>query len=305
MSYRLHIRIFTLFFLIAALYAGMTYVSAPHVLSEIKTITNNATSSPIMAAPEKITGKQVLVNLGTMKLELLDGTSTPIVIDIVSKGKPGSYYETPGGNYTTEYKIRNHFSSIGLVYMPYSVHVFGNFFIHGIPYYPDGTEVSSTYSGGCIRLRNEDAQKVYAFVEKGTPVRITGAADETFTYPEEIGSQHVENMDMTRLMVAAISLEFLTQDNEISFEGMQTTRRTILPDLLVYKDDTVSIEYTETLGRKGYVARMNEKAKALGLNNTTFTDVTTPAVTTPKDSERFFQYIKTYKSYLLSLQAKA
>lgn len=302
MPSRLHIRIFTPLFLIAILYVGITYVSAPHVLSEIKTITNNATSTPAEVAPEIVLGKQVIVNLGTMKLELLDGTSTPTVIDIVSKGKPGSYYETPGGNYTTEYKIRNHFSSIGLVYMPYSVHVFGNFFIHGIPYYPDGTEVSSTYSGGCIRLRNEDAQKVYAFVEVGTPVRITGAATETFTYSKNTDVSLVENMEMTRLMVAAISLEFLTQDNEIIFEGMQTTRRTILPDLVVYKDDSVSVEYTETLGRKGYVARMNEKAKALGLHNTTFTDVTTPATTTLEDSERFLQYIKTYKSYLLSLQ---
>jgi hypothetical protein len=302
MSARLHVRIFTPLFLIGLLYVGITYVSAPHVLSEIKTIVGSATSSPAVTAPETIPGKQVIVNLGTMTLELHNGTSTPIVVNIVSKGKPGSYYETPGGNYTTEYKIRNHFSSIGLVYMPYSVHVFGNFFIHGIPYYPDGTEVSSTYSGGCIRLRNEDAQQVYAFVEKGTPVRITGAASETFTYPQETSTTQIENMDMTRLMVAAISLEFLTQDNEISFEGMSTTRRTILPDLLVHKDDTVSVEYTETFGRNGYVNRMNEKAKALGLHNTVFTDVTLPARTTQEDSERFLQYIKTYKSYLLSLQ---
>jgi D-alanyl-D-alanine carboxypeptidase len=60
--------------------------------------------------------------------------------------------------------------------MPWSLHFFGNFFIHGWPYYPDGTPVPDGYSGGCVRLSSGDAERVFAFAERGTPIFV--AADD-------------------------------------------------------------------------------------------------------------------------------
>jgi hypothetical protein len=246
-------------------------------------------------------GDFVVVNLKQMTVELRNGTSTIATMPIVTIGKPGTYYETIGGTYENDYKLKNHFSSIGHVYMPWSVHVFGNFFIHGIPYYPDGRKVATTYSGGCIRLSDEDAKRLYAFVHTGVPIVITEGTPEDFT-PTSSTPDAVRSMDMTRLMVATISLEVLTQDNAITDTDGETwtTRKTLLPRLLA-GDDDISRQFARHMGGSVFVDYMNKKAHALGMSNTAFASVDTPATTTPEDNARFMQYIAIYKTYLLSV----
>lgn len=246
-------------------------------------------------------GDYVVVNLRTMALELRNGTTTLSTIKILSKGKPGSYYETIGGLYGNDYKEKSHFSSIGHVYMPYSVHVFGNFFIHGIPYYPDGTEVSSAFSGGCVRLNTDDAHTVYDFVARGTPIIITEGNDTDFL-PTSTSTQTMQSIDMTRLMVATISLEVLKQDNDIAdTDGTdRTTRRKLLPRLLA-GDESVSKLFADYLGNTAFIDYMNQKAESLGLTNTHFTSTTDPVLTSAEDQARFIHYIQEYKTYLLTV----
>ena len=277
-----------------AMFTSALYVSAPHVLSD------ESANIPVITTPTPLAGKSVLVNLREMTISLRDGTSTEVSMPIISKGKPGSYYETPGGIYENDYKEPNHFSSIGHVYMPYSVHVFGNFFIHGIPYYPDGTKVDSTYSGGCIRLSDEDAKAVYAFIERGTPIIITLGTEYDFLPPVGV-SEEAHSIQMTRYMVATISLELLKQDDKVFFNEEATTRKKLLANLLLAHDDTVSMFYASHLGKETFITMMNQKAKALGLKDTVFTDVNAPAQTSNADLARFVDYITTYKSYLRTL----
>lgn len=116
------------------------------------------------------TEKYIIANLTTKELFLKEGGLITKTIPILSIGKPGSYYETPGGIYSILQKEKTHFSSIGKVYTDYSLQFFGNFFIHGWPYYKDGTPVQSGFSGGCIRLSNEDAKIVYDFASLGSRV---------------------------------------------------------------------------------------------------------------------------------------
>lgn len=251
-------------------------------------------------------GEHIVVNLQTMTVELKNGSSTITTMEILSQGKPGSYYETIGGNYPHDYKIRNHFSSLGYVYMPWSVHVFGNFFIHGIPYYPNGEKVSSAYSGGCVRLSDKDAEELYGFVKKGMPIIITRG--DAYSFEKTPSSQAPitrESMDMTRSMVAIISLDVLPQDNEFEnpyMPGEVTTRRKLLPELLVENDDRISQLYANALGTSVFIDYMNQKAKAIGLHNTTFTSIKDPVQTTEEDYARFANYITTYKSYLTTIE---
>ncbi len=90
----------------------------------------------------------------------------------MTKGREGSWWETPSGFYKILLKEVNKFSSIGGVWMPYSMQFFGNFFIHGWPYYPNGKPVASSYSGGCIRLSTDDAKEIFNFAYKNMPVLI-------------------------------------------------------------------------------------------------------------------------------------
>lgn len=114
----------------------------------------------------------VFADLESMVMELYkdDGSSTTLAI--LTKGREGSWWETPTGDYSVLGKESNHFSSIGNVWMPWSIQFYGNFFIHGWPYHEGGEPVPQGYSGGCIRLSTEDAKTVYDFVKKDTPILI-------------------------------------------------------------------------------------------------------------------------------------
>jgi hypothetical protein len=244
--------------------------------------------------------KYIVADLTNQTITLKEGSSV-IVLPILSQGKPGSYYETIGGLYLNDYKTPLHFSSIGHVYMPYSVHVFGQYFIHGVPYYPNGENVSTAYSGGCIRLTNDNAKIVYDFVQEGTPIIITQEQEDSFD-KTDISTSTLESLKMTTLMVALVSLETLTQDNSIvDAVGNITTRRATLSKLVLQGDFSLTGLYTKDMGEEAYLQLMNQKAEALGLSNTHFENLNSPVTTTYDDYVRFMNYISTYKSYLLSL----
>lgn len=262
-----------------------------------------APAQPVEKAPVPYPyeSNHVVVFLDSMKIELREGTTTLETMDIISIGKPGSYYETIGGVYENDYKIRNHFSSIGQVYLPYAVHLFGNFFIHGIPYYPDRTEVSSEYSGGCVRLANEDAKRLYEFVKNGTPIIVVKRDIHEFS-PTATTTNTFASMEATRYMATLVSLEVLKQDEKIKdADGELTTRRKLIPLLLNEKDDTVIVQISKSVGNENFLDYMNKKAVSLGLANTIFTNITGPAIISEEDYVRLVRYVAEYKSYLVGV----
>jgi hypothetical protein len=115
-------------------------------------------------------GKFVAADLVAMQLYVYEDGNLVAEYPIQTKGRSGTPWETPSGIYAVQTKEKNHFSTIGKVYMPYSMQFYGNYFIHGWTYYPDGTPTSAGFSGGCIKLETEDAEKVFAFADLGTQV---------------------------------------------------------------------------------------------------------------------------------------
>ena len=106
------------------------------------------------------------VDLSKMDISLFKEGQLVKTFPVLSKGKDGSWWETPTGNYKILSKEQNHYSSIGNVWMPWSMQFYGNFFIHGWPYHEDGTPVPKSYSGGCVRLDTADAKEIYKFANK-------------------------------------------------------------------------------------------------------------------------------------------
>ena len=111
-------------------------------------------------------------DLRTMSITLYENGIAIRAVDILTKGKEKSWWETPTGDYKVLGKSATAYSSIGNVWMPYSIQFYGNYFIHGWPYHDDGTPVPKGYSGGCIRLATDDARIVFDFVKVGTPVLV-------------------------------------------------------------------------------------------------------------------------------------
>lgn len=126
-------------------------------------------------------GKAIVANLAEMRLHLFEDGEVFESYDIRSRGRPGTAWETPPGTYEVKAKEPDHFSSIGEVWMPFSMQFQGNFFIHGWPYYSDGTPVSEGYSGGCIRMSTDDMAEIYEFGDRGTPVIVLGEGDAVAT----------------------------------------------------------------------------------------------------------------------------
>ena len=250
-------------------------------------------------------------NLSSMQLILYQDGELKLSVPILTKGKPGSWWETPAGIYKIETKEENHFSSFDSVNMPYSLEFQGNFFIHGWPTYPDGTPVSSTYSGGCIRLSTDDAGKVFALAEIGEPVIVYNetAAHDSFSYalkapainaPEYLvadldtgtilaqkdASSTAFIASITKLVTALVATEYINLDREVSVPQnaiVYTTVPRLKPgeifkayDLLFLLLQESSNEAAETLaaaiGRDQFVADMNAKAQAIGLADTHFSD---------------------------------
>lgn len=120
----------------------------------------------------------IFADLNAMQIDLYQGGAIVHSAPIRAKGKVGTFFETPNGFYRIQSKEENHFSSIGEVWMPWSMHFFGNYFIHGWPYYPSGTPVAESYSGGCIRLGTEDAKILYRMSKNGMAV-LTYSGEET------------------------------------------------------------------------------------------------------------------------------
>lgn len=114
----------------------------------------------------------IFIDLNTKELDIYQNGERAKSFHILTKGKENSLFETPSGYYKIKGKEDNHFSTIGLVWMPWSMHFFGNYFIHGWPYYPDGTPVAGTYSGGCIRLSDDDAEEIFKITKIGTPLLV-------------------------------------------------------------------------------------------------------------------------------------
>jgi D-alanyl-D-alanine endopeptidase (penicillin-binding protein 7) len=170
-----------------------------------------STTTPIRALnqltiPEAVptSGKFIAVDLVGMKLSLYQDGAEIAEYPILTKGKPGTPYETPSGIYSILSKEKNHVNGWEKVSMPYSMEFYGNYFIHGWPTYANGTPVASTYSGGCIRLSTEDAAKVFEFADKGTNIFVYDTGSAQATTPAFLGSNPIPVISADSYLVADI-----------------------------------------------------------------------------------------------------
>ncbi|MEY4731056.1 MAG: hypothetical protein RL681_2 [Candidatus Parcubacteria bacterium] len=236
-----------------------------------------------------------------------------LAVPILAIGKSGSWWETPAGLYRVDGMEKNHFSAFSNVYMPWSLPFQGNFFIHGWPYYPDGTPVESRYSGGCIRLSTEDAKRVYDLATVGMPVLVfrteavsdalryavkppqTSAAiylvadlQSNFVFAEKDAKVVVPIASITKFITALVATEYINLDRTIDitkdmlvptskprlWPGQKVRAFDLLYPLLLESSNEAAAAFAQTLGEERIVRLMNMKAEALGMKDTYFADAT-------------------------------
>jgi hypothetical protein len=180
-------------------------------------------------------------NLSEMQMHVFKKGQIVKSVPIKTKGKEGSWWETPSGLYKVELKKENHLSSLGGVYMPWSIQFQGNFFIHGWPYYPDKTPVAGSFSGGCIRLESDDAKAIYNLATEEMPILVheDDFTADTFTHlisaPEISASsylvadiqnnfvmlssnevQELPSYTVPKLLTGLVASEYINIENKVS-----------------------------------------------------------------------------------------
>jgi len=101
------------------------------------------------------------------------------------------WFQTPTGYFRVGVKKEKHFSSLFPVTMPYSIQIYEDFFMHGIPYYQNGTRATADFTGGCLRFEDEIAKEIYQFVQPADQIFIYKTFDDL-----EIKSQFHPPVDL-------------------------------------------------------------------------------------------------------------
>ena len=114
--------------------------------------------------------RSVLIDLTNMNVFLLNKGKVYKNIKVLHKGPSNLWFQSPTNYFSIGVKYTLLKSGIVNVYMPYSVQIHQDFFIHGIPYFPSGERVNSRYSGGCLRVTDNDAKTIYDFSKTGDKI---------------------------------------------------------------------------------------------------------------------------------------
>ncbi len=112
------------------------------------------------------------INFPTGKIIKHKSGQSELKKDILAAGDPQGWGGTPAGLYNVLSKNEKSFSMSSSAYMPYAVHFYGKYFIHGEPYLTTGDKIDSVYSGGCIRVADKDVQNIFTASDVGLPVLV-------------------------------------------------------------------------------------------------------------------------------------
>ncbi len=254
----------------------------------------------------------IKADLTERQLVYYESGEARMAYDIQSVSASDSWCATTPGLYAVQKKEPRHRSGFAGVDLPWSISFQGNFFIHAVPEYPNGTPVGPYFTNDCIRLTTEDAQELFQATKVGTPLLVfaqPGVGSDGFQYepsiPDilaphyliaDVGNNTIlasSNLhdpvpiaSITKLMTALVAAETINLDTRISVKEANLTRSVVprladrqtvsmyslLQLLLIESSNEAADIIANQLGEEGFVELMNAKAQAIGMINTTFTD---------------------------------
>ena len=159
------------------------------------------------------------IHLSEMKTRFYETGTLEKEVPILAKGDSKEWGGTPAGLYKLKSKNWLAFSSISEVYMPYSLHFYGTYYIHGEPYYPGGKPLVSEFSGGCIRLLDPDAKTIYKSTEKGIPVLVIDKENDNYKYQITRPAQKEPEVSANNYLVADLDSGFVFMEKNPQVEA--------------------------------------------------------------------------------------
>ena len=128
----------------------------------------------IEIVPKFIEGKYIDISISDQVMTIFED-GVKVSSFLISSGKRGM--STPLGTYAVKKKEPKHWSSSYGLWMPFSMKFHGAYYIHELPYWPNGYREGEDHLGirvshGCIRLGVGPAEYVFNWAEIGTPIYI-------------------------------------------------------------------------------------------------------------------------------------
>lgn len=208
-------------------------------------------------------GKIIRINLFTMQLKQYENGELIGEKKILSKGKKGSIWETPGGNYIVSNKEEDYFSERANAWLPFSIQLFGNYFIHGIPHNNQGRNYNTSFAEGCIRLSNEDASDLFTWADGETRVSIY--SDSTLK-PEPISTESVYITQDGTVRPKVSAEAYLVADVDTGEIILQKNKDEILPIASLTKLMTAVVSLN-TMNQFEYATVSKRAANINGVSN--------------------------------------
>ncbi len=153
-----------------------TTISSPYYLEDFTHIKNDLINNETSFLE---------INLAEMNIGIYQNGSLDKEVPILTKGDPQGWGGTAAGLYKIINGNTSGFSVIAQAYLPYSLHFYGKYYLHGEPYYADGSKLVSDFSGGCLRLTNNDAKDIYELTEIEMPVLVIDKVNDNYTYKNQ------------------------------------------------------------------------------------------------------------------------
>jgi D-alanyl-D-alanine carboxypeptidase/lipoprotein-anchoring transpeptidase ErfK/SrfK len=258
----------------------------------------------------------VEVNLIDKKIRVYKKGKLEKEVNVHKRGAKINWGGTPEGIYKVGNKIRIAYSNAAEAYMPFALQIYGKFYLHGIPYYPNGDIIQSYNSGGCVQMKDEDAETIFKLVEINDPLIVIDSPHDEFKYPSEIPENNpvlsstsylIADLDnnfvfisknadkkysiasVTKLMSASVVTENITLDRYVFIDnqdlleaygktnGLEVGNKfrlyELLYPLLTESSNDAATLMGQYMGQEKTVSMMNDKAKAIMMNDTEFKDV--------------------------------
>jgi len=230
--------------------------------------------------------------------------------------------------------------------MPYALHYYGKYYIHGVPYYPGGQKRITSITGGCIQLSDKDAKDIYELTELNMPVLVIGREkdhyqftnkkfsefpevsaksylvadlDSGFVFAEKNSKVKLPLASLNKLMLALVVAENVDLRNSIlvkpemleaygSTKGLEAGKSfrvvELFYPLLIESSNDAAEVLSGFLGRTKTIEMMNEKAKAILMDNTEFVDphgLDLKNVSTAQDLFQLARYVLDARPLLLEI----
>ncbi len=122
--------------------------------------------------------KGIEVDLTNKKALLYDGEKLVKILPLLYQSPEDKWFQSPTGYYRIGVKKERHWSSLFPVAMPYAVQYYEDFFMHGIPYFEDNTQVLTDFTGGCLRFIDEVAKNIFNFLKTGDQIVVYKTFDD-------------------------------------------------------------------------------------------------------------------------------